>query len=193
VSGHHSYTTPGVYTVTVTVSDGDSPAGTGINSYQYAIVYNPAAGFVTGDGTIKFPAGSLLASPNLTGTATFGFVSKYQAGNTPAGQTQFQLQAGGLNFHGSTNDPGSLVISGPLARYTGTGVVTGSTDNYSFMVEAYDCNMAGSCTTSPDGFRIQITDTTTHKVIYDNVPGGTGALTRANTEPIVTGDIVIHR
>ncbi len=194
VSGTHSYIAAGVYPVTVTVSDGNSPAGTGTNTYQYAVVYDPAAGFVTGAGTIISPTGALVASPNLTGPATFGFVSKYQTGNnTPVGQTQFQFQAGSLNFHSSAYDPGSLVISGPLVRYTGTGSVTGSADSYSFLVEAYDCTVTGSCATSPSGFRIEITDTTTHELVYDNVPNGTDALSQANTEPIATGEIVIHK
>ena len=131
---------------------------------------------------------------SLTGPAHFGFVSKYQVGsNTPVGQTEFQFNAGDVNFHSSNYDSGSLVISGPLARYTGTGTIKGSTDSYTFLVEAYDCDVTGSCATSPDGFRIQITDTTTHTLIYDNVAGGSGALSQANTEPIASGDIVIHK
>jgi YVTN family beta-propeller protein len=193
-SGSHTYTAAGVYTVTVTVSDGNSPAATGSSTYQYAVVYDPEAGFVTGGGTINSPAGAFPADPTLTGPAHFGFVSKYQVGsNTPVGQTEFQFYAGDVNFHSSNYDSGSLVISGPLARYTGTGTIKGSTDSYTFLVEAYDCDVTGSCATSPDGFRIQITDTTTHTLIYDNVAGGSGALSQANTEPIASGDIVIHK
>ena len=194
VADSHTYAAAGVYTITLTVSDGDTPPGTGTAVYQYVVVYDPSAGFVTGGGWIDSPAGADTADPTLTGRAHFGFVSRYQKGNnTPVGQTEFQFQAGNLNFHSSSYDAGSLVVSGPLARYTGTGTVQGSTDGYTFLVEVYDCDVNGSCATSPDGFRIQITDTTTHTLVYDNVVGGTGDLTQANTQPISQGDVVIHK
>jgi hypothetical protein len=41
-----------------------------------------------------------VAEPTLTGKANFGFVSKYQKGqSTPDGNTEFQFKAGDLNLH----------------------------------------------------------------------------------------------
>lgn len=93
-SGSHSYAAPGVYTVVVTVKDKDN--GTAQATFQYVVVFDPNGGFVTVGGWINSPAGAYSPDPTLTGKANFGFVSKYQKGTTvPAGNTQFQFQAGG--------------------------------------------------------------------------------------------------
>jgi hypothetical protein len=74
VSASHVYTAAGVYTVrlTVTDSDGDMSAST----FQYLVVYDPNAGFVTGGGWIDSPGGAYIADPTLAGKASFGFVAK---------------------------------------------------------------------------------------------------------------------
>ena len=97
VAGSHVYAAPGVYRVTVTVSDAYDNSGQAV--YEYVVVYDPNAGFVTGGGWIDSPAGAYAADPALAGKATFGFVAKYQKGaNVPNGNTEFQFQAGNLNF-----------------------------------------------------------------------------------------------
>src|SRR5262249_19799360 len=90
VTGSHAYAAAGVYTVTLTVTDS---AGTSTQStFQYVVVYDPSAGFVTGGGWINSPAGAYAANPSLTGKATFGFVSAYHNGaGVPTGDTQFQF------------------------------------------------------------------------------------------------------
>ena len=93
----HSYSETGVYDVCLTVDDGTvgSP-----EVCTMAVVYDPSGGFVTGGGWIDSPAGAYTADPSLTGKATFGFVSKYKKGaSVPTGNTEFQFQAGGFNFH----------------------------------------------------------------------------------------------
>ena len=53
--------------------------------------------------TAQNDAGAYVANPTLTGKANFGFVSKYQHGqSTPDGNTEFQFKAGDLNFHSSS-------------------------------------------------------------------------------------------
>ncbi len=42
------------------------------------MVYDPDDGFVTGGGWIDSPAGACQPDPNLSGKATFGFVSRYK-------------------------------------------------------------------------------------------------------------------
>lgn len=69
------------------------------------MVYDPAAGFVTGGGWINSPAGAYSANTDLTGKATFGFVSKYQNGATvPTGNTEFQFLGGQSELHPLTPD-----------------------------------------------------------------------------------------
>jgi hypothetical protein len=90
VTGNHTYAAAGVYTVTLSVTDDDTGANSA--SFQYVVIYDPSAGFVTGGGWINSPSGAYVDDPALTGQANFGFVSKYKNGTTiPDGQTQFQF------------------------------------------------------------------------------------------------------
>ena len=57
VNDSHSYSTPGVYTVKLTVTDNDL-ADSNESVYQYVVVYDPSGGFVTGGGWIHSPAGA---------------------------------------------------------------------------------------------------------------------------------------
>lgn len=165
VLGSHTYTAAGVYTVKITLSDKDGGAGTSL--FQYVVVYDSEAGFVTGGGWINSPLGAYAADPALTGQANFGFVSRYQKGaTTPSGQTEFQFRAGSLNFHSSSYE--WLVISGPKAQYKGTGTINGK-GSYGFIVTANDGQVNGGG--GVDKFRIKITDKATGQVVYDNQMG----------------------
>jgi PKD repeat protein len=42
----HSYTTAGIYSIQLTVTDNDGASGTDL--FEYVVVYDPSAGFVTG-------------------------------------------------------------------------------------------------------------------------------------------------
>ena len=173
VSGSHTYAAAGVYTVSLTVDDGDNnPTST---MYQYVVVYDPSAGFVTGGGWITSPAGAYTADPSLTGKATFGFVSKYQKGaSVPTGNTEFQFQAGTLDFHSTSYQWLVVNQGGTNAQFKGTGTINGA-GSYTFMLWA--------TSGSPDTFRIQITDdNNAGAIVYDN-----GVL-----PPIGGGAIVIH-
>jgi len=164
-SGSHSYTAPGVYTLTLTVSDDDG--GVGATSFEYVVVYDPEGGFVTGGGWIDSPEGAYIPQPSLSGKATFGFVSKYKKGATvPTGKTQFQFKARDLNFHSSSYE--WLVVTGSgYGKFKGAGTINGSKDSngnpYKFKLWAGDGD--------PDTFRIKIwkeDDLGTETVIYDN-------------------------
>ena len=148
VTGSHTYTAAGVYTITLTVTDKDGASGS--STYQYVVVYDPSAGFVTGGGWFNSPAGAYAADPSLSGKATFGFVAKYQKGKTtPDGNTEFQFKAGNLNFSSTSYD--WLVISGTKAQFKGTGTINGQ-GQYRFMLTAVD----GSSKGNDDTFRIRI-------------------------------------
>lgn len=189
VSGSHAYAAAGIYSVTLTVSDEDGASAKA--SYSYVVVYDASAGFVTGGGWFNSPAGADPANPSATGKANLGFNAKYDKNSsTPDGQLEFQV--GDLNFHSTSFDAGSLVISGAFASFSGTGTVNGS-GSYHFWVEAYDCSLAASCPSGSDGFRIRITDPSNNNaVVYDNVPGGGETLDASNVMSIAHGNIVIH-
>ncbi len=142
----HSYATPGVYSISMEVTDKDG-AGVGVTSESFLVIYDPEGGFVTGGGWIDSPPGALVADPSLAGKANFGFVSKYKKGaNVPTGSTEFQFKTGDLNFH-SSNYEWLVVTGGATARFKGSGTINGQGD-YRFMIWATD--------SSPDTFRIRI-------------------------------------
>lgn len=175
LAASHFYTAAGVYTVTVTVTDDDG--GTASANSGYVVVYDPSAGFVTGGGWIDSPAGAYTPDPTLVGRANFGFVAKYHRGTTvPDGQTQFQFQAAGLEFHSTSYD--WLVISGAWAQFKGTGTING-TGGYQFLLTAIDGQVTGGG--GADRFRLKIWNQATGEVVYDS---GLGAV---DTGDPVTG------
>jgi hypothetical protein len=183
-SGSHVYTEAGVYTVEIIMTDGGT--GSATKSFQYVVVYDPSAGFVTGGGWIDSPAGAYTADKTLTGKAHFGFVSRYKKGaTTPDGNTQFQFQSGNFSFHSTVYD--WLVISGAKAQYKGSGTVNGTGD-YGFLLTATDGQLSGS---GIDTFRLKIWDKATDTVVYDNQLGDDDTADASNA--IGGGSIVIHK
>jgi parallel beta-helix repeat protein len=182
-----TYGQTGVYTITITIEDDDGGTDSKTFSY-YIVVYDPNDGFVTGGGWINSPAGAYYADTNLTGTANFGFVSKYKKGQqTPTGNTEFQFQVADLNFHSDFYE--WLVIAGPKAIYKGTGTINNQ-GNFCFMISAIDEKLTPS--TTIDLFRIKIWDKANgDAIIYDN---GLDAPEDSDpTTPIMGGQIVIHK
>jgi len=158
----------GVYTVSITVTDRFGLPSNVLTIDQYVVVYDPSGGFVTGGGWINSPSDAchLTTGCNgVTGKANFGFVSKYQKGaNVPDGNTEFQFQAGNLNFKSTAYE--WLVIGGARAQYKGTGTINGS-GNYGFILTAIDGSINGSG--GSDRFRIKIWDVSNPTVmLYDN-------------------------
>lgn len=185
VTASHAYTSAGVYTVCLTVTDDDA-ASDAECSENYVVVYDPGAGFVTGGGWINAPAGSYPADPSASGPGRFGFVSKYAKGaTTPSGSTEFQFQAGDLNFHSSSYD--WLVVAGAKALYKGEGTVNGD-GGYKFLVSAVDGAKPGGG--GVDRFRIKIWEAGTGTVVFDNQIGAVDDATAATA--ISKGSIVIH-
>jgi len=186
VGPDHNYAGPGVYVVSVTMTDKDGGSGSAESS-EYTVIYEPTGGFVTGGGWINSPEGAYPADPTLTGKANFGFVSKYKKGaTTPTGETEFQFKVADLNFHSDTYD--WLVIAGAKAMYKGIGAING-TGNYGFMLSAIDEKLAPS--TDVDLFRIKIWDKDNGDlVVYDNQMGA-----EEDSDPTTAiggGSIVIH-
>jgi parallel beta-helix repeat protein len=180
VSGSHYYDTPGVYTVTLTITDESGESAE--HDYQYVVVYDPTGGFVTGGGWIDSPEGAYVPDPTLSGKANFGFVAKYKNGQTtPMGNTEFQFKAGGMNFHSDSYE--WLVIAGAKAQFKGEGAINGVA-GYKFKIWATDGELAGG--QGVDGFRIKIweeDESGVETVFYDN---------KVETE-LGGGQIVIHK
>jgi len=197
LSGSHSYSEPGVYTISVTVTNplAAAPSNTASGKYSYVVVYDPDGGYVTGGGWIASPARAYRPDPDLSGKATFGFVAKYRQGKTlPEGNTEFQFKAGSLNFK-STGDYMWLVVSGSghKATYKGSGKINGA-GSYGVSVTAIDA--ANTPSSNVDLFRIKIWDQSNDDaVVYDNQLG-TDCPTGDDADPCTAiggGSIVIHK
>ncbi|MBT8049547.1 MAG: PKD domain-containing protein, partial [Gammaproteobacteria bacterium] len=182
----HTYDEPGVYTITLTLTDDDGGSDTAI--YQFVVVYDPDGSFVTGGGTIDSPPGAYLPDTSLTGMANFGFVSKYKKGaNVPMGHTEFQFHAAGMDF--KSTDYQWLVVAGPRAQFKGTGTIKDMEGSYKFFLTAIDGEVNGGGGT--DKFRIKIWDAADDdNMIYDNQVGDD--LDADPTTVISSGSIVIH-
>jgi len=184
----HTFTAAGVYKVTLTVTDNGNLSGTAntVNGLDaMVVIYDPNAGFVTGGGSIMSPAGAFVPMPELTGKASFGFVSKYQNGaSVPTGNTEFQFKAGALNFSSTSYE--WLVISGKKAQYKGFGTINGS-GNYRFMLTAIDGQQPGGG--GVDKFRMRIWSDA-NGLIYDNQLNAPDS--DDPTTVIGGGSIVIH-
>ena len=185
VTGTHIYTVPGVYTVTLTLTDNFENSLQSI--FQFVVVYDPEGSFVTGGGWIDSPEGAYTPDPSLTGKANFGFVSKYKQGqSTPDGNTQFNFKVADLKFSSTSYD--WLVIAGPNAKYKGSGTINDDGD-YGFMLTARDGQINGGG--GVDKFRIKIWDKDEDEtVVYDNQLGAEDDADA--TDEIEGGSIVIH-
>jgi hypothetical protein len=157
-----------------------------VSAPAYLPVYDPNGSFITGGGWIMSPPGAYYADPSLTGKANFGFNAQYKKGsNVPNGNTEFQFQAGNLNFKSTNYSTGSLVVAGAKAIFKGTGTINGM-GTYDFMVSAIDGEINGGG--GIDKFRIKIWNTA--GIVYDNNLG-----MDENAVPTTTlggGSIVIH-
>jgi hypothetical protein len=184
-SATRTFAAAGVYEVRVTVTDANT--GSTTVSFQYVVIYDASGGFVTGGGWINSPPGAYVANPTLTGKANFGFVSKYQKGaNVPTGETEFQFNAAGFNFHSTVYD--WLVIAGAKAQYKGSGTINDSGD-YGFLLTATDGKVSGG---GVDKFRIKVWNKTTGAIAYDNAPGSDD-IDASNQMALGGGSITVHK
>ncbi len=190
-SPSHTYMAAGVYSVGVTVTDGCG--NTNYQVFEFVVIYDPSAGFVTGGGWINSPPGAFVPAPTLIGKANFGFVSKYKKGmSVPTGETEFQFKVGNLNFHSTVYE--WLVISGCKAQYKGSGTINGA-GNYGFLLTATDGQVTGGG--GVDKFRIKIWDkNNADAIVYDNMVGALPAnddINKSVETAISGGSIVLHK
>jgi hypothetical protein len=134
------------------------------------------------------PKGAYKPSPNSSGIATVAFTASHPllgGGFTPvSGATTFTLVLPAFSFASVSHQ--SLTITGPNAKYTGTGRVNGAT-GYSFMMTVVDGQRPSGG--GVDRLHLKVWKTSNNQLVYDNEP--TVPDTAPATAPLTTGTIVI--
>ena len=132
------------------------------------IVYDPAAGWVTGSGA-------------YAGGGSFSLSAKYHpSGASITGTSSFS--APGVAFVTTTTD--WLVVSGSRGTYAGTGTYNG-TGGYRFLIAVRDGGSPGS----KDRVRFQVSDAD-GDVVYDTQPGA--PIDAVPTTTPSSGNVVVH-
>ena len=132
-TGVHRYAEPGVYTVSLTVTDSTGRPAT---SSRSLVVFEADGGFVHGSGWLPSPRGACRADPSLSGRASFDFVSKAARSHADAkGKARFVFRAPGASFTSTELDEPR--VRGASAQYQGTGRYNGQ-PGYSFALTASD-------------------------------------------------------
>jgi PKD repeat protein len=180
-SGTHAYSSPGVYTIAVTITD-DNGGSVVATASSYISVFDPNAGFVTGSAHFTSPPGADPALPASSGDAQVGLEVKYQhpTDTTPSGHADFKYKTDSLEFE-ATSFSWLVVESSTKAYFGGVGTVNG-VSGYSFLVSVIDG--------SPDRIRVKIWNTSTNALVYDSQPAAPD--NASATTPVDTGSIQIH-
>jgi hypothetical protein len=186
----YTFSTPGVYLITLTVYDDDTGFGIA-NTFNgltaMVIIYDPNAGFVTGGGYVTQ---TNLMTPgdaaSVGAKANYGFNAKYKNSNTLQGEVEFQFKPANINLHATSLEwlLVNTTVTPNRAQIQGSGTVNGVA-GYGFLLTVTDGGQT-------DKFRMKIWNLATPSVfIYDNEPGAPD-----NGNPITTaagGNIVIHK
>jgi hypothetical protein len=171
-SASHVYTWAGFYTIGVTVLDDDGGSAT---SGSAIVIYNPAAGSISGGGFID--AGS--------GRKTFVNIDVRYGSTIPTGR--FAIHGSPLILDLASSSFEYLVVSGSSATFRGAGTLSDGT-SVGFLVSALDGKSAG---TKVDLIRLKVWNVATGQVIYDTDPGV--AETAAPTTVLAGGNVTLHQ
>jgi len=189
VTGSWTFDVPGIYFVSLTVTDevGHADTATTVNGKDAMIVvFDRGDGFVDGHGRFDSPAGALVANPLAAGRMDFDFDARYrQQDMVPSGGMLFKFNAGSFEFEGTTYDWFDCDTARALLR--GRGTINGAGD-FAFLLSGVDGDDMGGG--ALDRLRIKITDPATGAVVYDNQMGAPD--TAIATMPITAGDVNVR-
>ena len=175
ISDSHTFATPGVYGMTLTVSDDADGADTA--EYDYAVIYDPAGRKII--ASVRVVEGEAQDHLGVN-------VKLDKETGEPKGHVRYNFDSSGFaeGFDATTID--YMLTFGSWGTTGGSGTVDGGTEVFEFLVTAYDGKQDGS----PDAFRIKIwTEGDPEDVIYDTQPGD-GNFAFPNRQP-TNGDIKV--
>ena len=131
----HNYTDTGVFAVTATVTDifGDEH----VIVYEYVVVFDPTAGYVTGNGKFDSLAGNWTPDPTIEGEVKIGFHAKFKKG-VLEGEVKIDIKDADEKFR--SDELEVFVVAGNYAFVSGFGRFKGDdTDTiYDFVVTLID-------------------------------------------------------
>ena len=146
------YNEPGIYTVTLTVTDGCNS----VSESLVVVIYDPTAGFTSGGGWFVPDNESFINRIAVTDTvskANFGFIVKYKKGaDNPDGNLEFRYRAGDIDLRSQDMD-WLVVQSTTKVRFKGKATINGNDELHTFKVTAEDKGEPGA---SLDTFCIEI-------------------------------------
>ncbi|NNC74594.1 MAG: PKD domain-containing protein, partial [Acidimicrobiia bacterium] len=191
ITGSHTYVTPEVHQVTLTLEN--SVGEIAVESY-FVVVYDPLGASVKGNGEIELLSGTYFADPSITGDkpkpdddpeAKFGINAKYKKDGDLNGDNKSKLKFKVLDLDIKSISYDWLVITGGLARYEGTLEFKDLDDQeFGFRITAIDGDVDDDDTYLVDEYGIQIWDLA-GTIVFDTTHDG--SLTR----PLIKGKIKI--
>jgi Leucine-rich repeat (LRR) protein/PKD repeat protein len=185
-TGSHIYTTPGVYTVTLKITDKDGSSYQA--TYDYVVIYDSVGDSVKGSGWFATTAGTFMEDRSeersIGDKAKFGFKLKYKKDSSvlPTGEIEFNLKKADLKFISESFQ--WLVVDGQKAIFKGVGKIN-KHGSYGFLASVIEGGKDQS-----DKMRMKIWDLASGQVVYDNQPGSAD-----NADPVTViggGSIKTH-
>lgn len=115
VSGQHVYRKPGIYTVTLTITD----SGGRSTRVERKVVVCGAGAQIAGQGLFLSPPGALKAAPQQSGVAELAFLA------APAGRGGTSVRFASPGLHLSSRGEATLMVGGGKLSATGEALVNG--------------------------------------------------------------------
>lgn len=182
--GRHTYTTPGIYSISATVTD---LGGKSATVTRKIIAYHKAGGVVGASGRFMSPQGANRKERGQTGKAAFRFIAPLMTGaKATVAKAELQFHVGTLNFRSQDLKP--VTVQGKRGQFAGSGTINGAGD-YKFTLSMTAGAAVGQSEPGRFGLKIWHIDATTKAAVvdYDNQHAGSGS-----TAPAVQGEIILQ-
>jgi hypothetical protein len=195
VSGTHTYSVPGIYTVSVIVEDSTGNIGEACCNYQ-VVVFDPGGAYVRGSASLMSPQGAYRAETTFVGEASLGLLARYKKdADAPEGKTVFRFSGADFKFE-STSYQWLMIYEYRVLVY-GKGIIKGVPQYkgtvFQFLVAVNDGGSNHYSTDDLDWIRMKIWhDDPQGDIVYDSQVGEDTGIYADPAIAITSGDIVIR-